>query len=442
MSSFLGVTLSNCYIDIQRRLDVEKVVNDIVNVVEIHSMEESLISLRRSLQKSNDLIHVLELQTSQLLTEKETTDSEFERIRSEAVKVREVLLHNVVSIISQSKQSEMLCKKNRDLEESGFDPVNLVSADVAPTADAQIEYDAGTTESASSYVFSASSAVEIKNVHIEKDASAHVASKKCPKLIGDLEDKLLLLCVSFLDVSEVLIVAQINRRLFARLDQLFQNGSAIPNASWLICLQDSSSVSSASRGTSSEVLDAFSHDTEVCDNESPKLSNAAGKVLTSPGVASVADETPNGTAKIPTGEGRYFGKFSMLLAAADNLLPNALTNSVMNAVGASRVVPSSPAGSASSNTDNIVKTPLQTKNGTTNGNGTTHTPVSNIPSISPVAVPSSAGGLTREIAESLCKKLTGKYDVYHFESTILKVFTYLLYVQFLLENSCDFLRVI
>jgi hypothetical protein len=428
MSSFLGVTLSNCYIDIQRRLDVEKVVNDIVNVVEIHSMEESLISLRRGLQKSNDLIHVLELQTSKLLTEKETADSEFERIRSEAVKVREVLLHNVVSIISQSKQSEMLCKKNRDLEESGFDPVNLVSADVAPPVDAQIAHDAGTIESASSYVFSASSALEIKNVHIEKNASAHVASKKCPKLIGDLEDKLLLLCVSFLDVSEVLIVAQINRRLFARLDQLFQNGSTIPNSSWLICLQDSSSVSSASRGTSSEVLDALSHDTEPCDNESPKLSNAAEKVLTSPGVVSVADETPNGTAKIPAGEGRYFGKFSMLLAAADNLLPNALTNSVMNAVGASRVVPSSPAGSAHSNTDNIVKTPLQTKNGTTNGNGTTHTPINHIPSISPVALPSSAGGLTREIAESLCKKLTGKYDVHHFEILILEFLKYLMYV--------------
>ena len=417
MSSFLRVTLSNCYIDIQRRLDVEKVVNDIVSVVEMHSLEENVISLRRSLQESNDLVDVLELQTSHLLAAKETTDSEFERIRSEAIKVREVLLHNVVSIISQSRQSETCHKKNRDLEESGLDLVNLVtfggeSADVAPPLGAQLEQQPESIGRPSSYVFSAASAAEISDVLLEKDFSVQVTSKKCPKLIGDLEDKLLLLCISFLDVSKVLVVSQINRRLFARLDQLFQNGSTIPNSNWLINLPDSPSISSASRGTSSEVSEDLSRDTEICETESSTLINATGKVSTSPEIAPVAGESPSIAAKIPPGEGRYFGKFSMLLAAADNLLPNALTNSVMNAVGASRVVPSSPAaaGSTTTTTENGMKAPLQAKNGTSNG--TTQPSINLNPSLSPVSVPSTPGGLTREVAESLCKKLTGKNSVY------------------------------
>lgn len=425
MSSFLRVTLSNCYIDIQRRLDVEKVVNDIVSVVEMHSLEENVISLRRSLQKSNDLVDVLELQTSHLLAAKETTDSEFERIRSEAIKVREVLLHNVVSILSQSRQSETCHKKYRDLEESGLDLVNLVkfggeSADVAPPVGAQLEQQPESIARTSSYVFSSSSTAEISDVHLEKDVSVQVTSKKCPKLIGDLEDKLLLLCISFLDVSKVLVVSQINRRLFARLDQLFQNGSTIPNSNWLINNLDSPSISSASRGTSSEVSEDLSRETEICETESSALINATGKVSTSPGIAPVADGSPSIAAKIPPGEGRYFGKFSMLLAAADNLLPNALTNSVMNAVGASRVVPSSPAaGSTTTTTENGMKVPLQVKNGTSNG--TTQSSINLNPSISPISVPSTPGGLTREVAESLCKKLTGKDDVYFRKKPPLKL---------------------
>jgi hypothetical protein len=406
MSSFLGRTLSNCYIDIQSRLDVENVLKDMVSVVEIYSLEENLLHIQNQLVESHKLANTLKVEADSLRKEKSDCDSEFDRIRSEAISVREHLVHDIASVVSESRQIKKYQARIRELEARESELIHFVkygggreinsviipkndTINIPPTD----SYSPAQYEFADSIVEGISDVLKVNTTPIQL-----VAPRKCPKLLKDLENKLLLLYVSFLDVSEVLIIAQVNRQLFARLDQLFQNGSTIPKAAWLISLPDSIVVAAAASDVIAKnlAIDSLNND-DSSDNVPAVADKASNDVSTPVGAAAAAG------AKMPTGEGRYFGKFSMLLAAADNLLPNAITSGVMNAVGVSR--------------NNVTASPTNSSlHSSSNGNSKTHLHPSNGTSGSIQAgvyshspAPSSSGGLTREIAESLSKKLTGKH---------------------------------
>jgi hypothetical protein len=404
MSSFLGRTLSNCYTDIQSRLDVESVINDMVSVVEIYSLEENLLQLRHQLTESHNLAKTLKVEADSLRKEKSDTDSEFDRIRSEAVSVREHLVHDIASVVSESRQIKKYQARIRELEARESELIHFVKYGGGREINSVIQPMNDTVNgpptdaySPAQYEFADSIVEGISEVIVVNTTPTQLlAPRKCPKLLKDLENKLLLLYISFLDVSEVLIVAQINRQLFARLDQLFQNGSAIPKAAWLISLPDSIIVSAAASDINTKNLAIESGKNDDSSDALPAVVEKATHGVSAPVGAAAS-------AKIPAGEGRYFGKFSMLLAAADNLLPNAITSGVMNAVGVSR--------------NNVTASPTSSShNSSSNGNSKTNLPTSNGASGSIQAgvyshspAPSSSGGLTREIAESLSKKLTGKH---------------------------------
>jgi hypothetical protein len=404
MSSFLGRTLSNCYIDIQSRLDVESVVNEMVSVVEIYSLEENLFHLRNQLAESHNLANSLKVEADSLRKEKSDTDSEFDRIRSEAISVREHLVHDIASVVSESRQIKKYQARIRELEARESELIHFVKYGGGREINSVIQPKNDTVNgpptdsySPAHYEFADTIVEGINEVSISNTTPIqYLAPRKCPKLLKDLENKLLLLYISFLDVSEVLIIAQINRQLFARLDQLFQNGSTIPKAAWLISLPDSVVVAAAASDVNAKnlAIDLGSND-DLSDAVPAVVEKVSHDVSTPVGAAA--------SAKIPAGEGRYFGKFSMLLAAADNLLPNAITSGVMNAVGVSRNnVTASPTSSSHNNGSNgNNKTNLHTSNG---ASGSIQ---AGVYSHSPA--PSSSGGLTREIAESLSKKLTGKH---------------------------------
>lgn len=405
MTSFLGRTLSNCYIDIQSRLDVESVIKEMVSVVEIYSLEENLLHLRNQLTESHNLAHNLKVEADSLRKEKSDCDSEFDRIRSEAISVREHLVHDIASVVSESRQIKKYQARIRELEARESELIHFVkygggreiNSVIQPKNDAvnilqTDSYSPAQYEFADSIVGGISEDLNADSTPIQL-----LVPRRCPKLLKDLENKLLLLYISFLDVSEVLIVAQINRQLFARLDKLFQNGSSIPKAGWLISLPDSVVVAAVASDVNAKNLTNDSHNNNHLSSTTPALvEKVPNDVSTSVGGAA--------TAKIPAGEGRYFGKFSMLLAAADNLLPNAITSGVMNAVGVSRnnvsANPISSSHNISSNGNGNSKINLHTSNGTSGGIQ------AGVYSHSPAQT--SSGGLTREIAESLSKKLTGK----------------------------------
>lgn len=405
MTSFLGRTLSNCYIDIQSRLDVESVIKEMVSVVEIYSLEENLLHLRNQLTKSHDLAHNFKVEADSLRKEKSNCDSEFDRIRSEAISVREHLVHDIASVVSESRQIKKYQARIRELEARESELIHFVkygggreiNSVMQPKNDA-VDMVQTDSYSPTQYEF-ADSIVEAisEDLNVNSTPIQLLISQKCPKLLKDLENKLLLLYISFLDVSEVLIVALTNRQLFARLDKLFQNGSAIPKAGWLISLPDSVVVAAAASDVNAKNLKNDSGYNNHLSSTTPALVEKVPNDVSTP-VGAAA------TAKMPAGEGRYFGKFSMLLAAADNLLPNAITSGVMNAVGVSRnnvtANPTSSSHNSSSNGNSHSKTNLHTGNGTSGGIQ------AGVYSHSPA--PSSSGGLTREIAESLSKKLTGK----------------------------------
>ena len=404
MSSFLGRTLSNCYVDIQSRLDIEGVVNDMLSVVEIYSLEEDLLDLRKQLSESHHLTNILKVETDSLRKEKINFDSEFDRIRSEAISVRELLVHDIASIVSESRQIKKYQARIRELEARESELIHFVKYgggreinSVAQSTNDAVDIQPTDSYSPAQYEFAESLVEGINEVlNVNTTSIHHLALRKCPKLLKDLENKLLLLYISFLDVREVPIVAQINRQLYARLDQLFQNGSTITKAAWLISLPESVVVATVSSNVDTKNTASVStHDDNSSDAAAAVVVEKASPDISSPVGATTA-------AKTPAGEGRYFGKFSMLLAAADNLIPNAITSGVMNAVGVGRNnVAASPSNSTHiSSSSSSSKANLHVSNGT---NGSIQAGVYNHNS-----APSSSGGLTREIAESLSKKLTGK----------------------------------
>lgn len=412
MSSFVAVSFAHCYNEVMMKLDVEKVLDDMVTSVEVHSMESLLLSMEEQLKLSQSLHEELKIESESLLAERNWNAAEFERIRSEAISVRDILIHDVTDILVKNTQAEKYLKRIRELEEKDSQSLRVVrhgSSDVTNPAVSHLNDDETPLQDiyvepplASLYEFADSCNGGVtKYTDLDPHSSNTLSSRKCPQLIKDLEDKLLLLYVSFLDVSDVLIVSQLNRLLFARLDQLFQNGSPIPKASWLI---------NASRSNPKSVVNDSSHAGTLASNEVIDVNRVETiESIPSSDEKNTASPTGNGVkrsvpGKSSTGEGRYFGKFSMLLAAADNLLPNALTNGVMSAVGVNRVLPSSPVGSSPSASNG--KIIPSHKNGIEKS-VTFQTGFSSSTSASSSSS-SATGGLTREIAESLSKKLSGE----------------------------------
>lgn len=407
MSTSVAESLVCCYDEIMTMLDIEKVMDDMLTSVEVHSMESLLQSMEEQLELSQNLHGILKIESESLVAKSNWNIAEFERMRSEAISVRDILIIDVTNILLKNAQVEKYQKRIRELEgkETQMLPImkngasNLTSSAVSHDDESPIQLIYAEPPATALYVFADSLKGEaVKNTDSDPDFDDALISRLCPELIEGLEDKLLLLYVSFLDVSDVLIVSQLNRRLFAKLDQLFQNGSSIPKASWLI---------NGSRSSPKPVVDDPSSAVNIAPAQVIEINKVEATLNDGGAVVAILPgdgAESSSSRKSSPAEGRYFGKFSMLLAAADNLLPNALTNGVMNAVGVNRVVPSSSAGSTNSVSNG--KSVSSNKNGIersvtfqTGVNGT-----------APSSSSSATGGLTREIAESLSKKLSGNHQ--------------------------------
>ena len=402
MKSFVRTALANCYLEIQNRLEIQSVLFDIVDVVEASHSDKELSDLQKKLVASELATENLRTEINVLSSDKVSNDLEFDRIRSEAVYVRECLVHDLASILSERRQISDYQKRIRELEDKIVDLVRLVengaqrgnNVNVPPLIKTELQ---SVNNADPTYEFADSVVQKISKSSITSSCSNELhALLKIPKKLGSLEDACLLLILSYLDISVVLNVSQVNRFLFARLDHLFQNGSLLVKETWLTSSLQLMELDDTIENNS-QITDLSVVDVEGCE-----ISVSSASDMKKTDFISAPDESAGSIpAKCPGGEGRYFGKFSMLLAAAD-MLPTGLTAGVMSAVGVKmNAIPSSPAGS---NGSTCVKSSSAQKNG---GSTATYPIVApGIPSTLPV--PSSSGGLTREIAESLSKKLSGK----------------------------------
>lgn len=410
MHSFLRTTLSICHLEIQGRLDVEKVMDDMIGVVEMSWIEKDLLDVRKQLAASKTLANMLATEANELKREKEFYDTELERIRSEAVSVRECLVQDFSSILSERRHINKYQRRIRELEDKVIELVQFVKNGSQNEGDVNQPFrsiDPQMSDENSfnqSYKFADSVVEAISSVDSASRLPTLQDSTSDPHdLLSGLEDSNLLLILSYMDVSAVSVVSQLSRHIFARLDILFQNESGSVKDSWLTRRNTQNSTAPLTNGHQSGDLTV-----EVTKNADAEGSYVGSSETTNGTKSPQTNGNGNGldgpqsATKTPSGDARYFGKFSMLLAAAD-MLPTGLTVGVMNAVGVKmNVIPSSPASSS---------------NGSSYGKNNSVSKPANTSAVAPVVVNGvavgsggtiSAGGLTREIAESLSKKLSGK----------------------------------
>lgn len=325
ISSFIDDTLSQCQRVILDRLDIERVVTDMVGVVEIFWIGHELKELQIKLAVSNACSETLIEETQNLLEEKAVYDLELDRIRSEAASVRESLVHDVGFILSESRKNDQYQKRIKELEERVLELVhcdrnndrNIIDNEsnnmstplqqrLSNDREFQYEFSEAFTENTSEYTANPS---PILSVSIQKFSN----------LISSLEDSTFLLAISYLEVAEVANVSFLNRRLFIRIGKLLQYESKINKDDWLLN-QNDSLISMDPQQLN--VIHEISLE-KASENVSPSVN----------GIDLSSSMPINGTpSKNIHGEGRLFGKFSMLLAAADTMLPPGLTAGMMNGV--------------------------------------------------------------------------------------------------------------
>ena len=401
MRSIVRAALANCHLEIQNKLEIQNVLYDIVDVVEASHMNKEISDLQKKLVASELSTEILRTEMNVLSSDKVFNDLEFDRIRSKAVYVRECLVHDLASILSERKQISDYLKRIRELEDRVVELVSFVEKGGqrgnAENVPPPIRTDLQSVDTADPiYEFADSVVQRINKSSIASKCPNGLHTQlNFPKKLGSLEDVCLLLTLSYLDISVVLNVSQVNRHLFARLDRLFQNGSLLVKESWLTVSLELMEVDDTIENNS-QVTDLSVIDVEGCE----RSVTSASDINKAHSINATDESAGSVSMKGPGGEARYFGKFSMLLAAAD-MLPTGLTAGVMSAVGVKmNAIPSSP---ASSNGSTYVNSSSVKKIG---GNPSNY-PISapGVQSILPA--PSSSGGLTREIAESLSKKLSG-----------------------------------
>jgi hypothetical protein len=308
-SSFVSDTLSQCQRVILDRLEIEKVVNDMVGVVELFWIGRDVKELQIKLAVSNTRSETLIEETQKLLEEKAIYNLELDRIRSEAASVRESLVHDVGYILSESRKNDQYQKRITELEERVLELVhfdrdndrNIMDNEsnniTTPQKNGDFQYEFSNTFNENTLICTADSSPILP-----------ISEQKFSILLSSLEDSTFLLTMSYLKGVEISNVVLINRQLFIRICKLFQYESKINKDNWLLDQSNSSIITNP-----------------------PQFNHEIGRETS---LSVNAIDLPSSVSSTPSknGDGRLFGKFSMLLAAADTMLPPGLTAGMMNGV--------------------------------------------------------------------------------------------------------------
>jgi hypothetical protein len=223
-------TLSSLY-------EVESVLNGVIGRVEEHASDTHKRGLKSDLDRSHTVAKKLLRRIDVLEGTCGGMAEELGSLRSKAAIVREKFTSDVFNILKQSKNTANLMAKISDLEER----IHVLSENqqqpVTEEGAMSKELDAATTQVADSTVTIHSDNGAVKddevadNSNSPSEASAEVPTSatpatKVPKPLSidpllKSADKILLSIFSFNTTVEVLNLAQVNRRFFSRIDEIF-----------------------------------------------------------------------------------------------------------------------------------------------------------------------------------------------------------------------------
>ena len=347
ISSFIQQRFADIQSLVANRIETNDVLLDMVAVIEeFHEGEERKKHIR-DIETANSKNATLQKEIERLRQEKNNSDAELMRIKMEAEAVRDALIHDVGYILYESKSIQKHKERiheleNRVLELSQQRPMmtviqaspssSSINSPLPPTPPDNVSSHLsiiGTATAAANEPPStplhiplsvrtqspvplndiASHSTMIKESNGSSDVTHPVmelngAERNRQSYLLRLDNRILHVLTSFLSRNDTMQIARSNRRLFVRLNVLMGMDSKIETIHW--------TVGATAEKNIDEVL------TDQKQLSPPSIVVAA----TTPAVAQTAT---NSTTK---------SKFSMLFAAADNVLPSSLTASMMTVVGA------------------------------------------------------------------------------------------------------------
>ena len=343
ISSFIQQRLADIQSSVANRIETNDVLLDMVAVIEeFHEAEERKKHIRE-IETANSKNAALQKEIERLRQEKNDSDAELMRIKMEAEVVRDALIHEVGYILYESKsiqkQKERIHElENRVLELSQQRPImtvlqaspssssssnssssplpptppdhvstHLSAVNEPPSTPMNVPLSVRTTQSPVPLNDFASHSATIRESNGSNDVTHPVVelsaaeSDRESRLLR-LDNRMLLVITSFLSRKDTMQIARLNRRLFVRLNVLLGMESKIETTTWGVCVTADISIN---EGLTEQ------------------------KLLPPPVIVATTKPAAHTTASSSTKS-----KFSMLFAAADNVLPSSLTAGMMTVVGA------------------------------------------------------------------------------------------------------------
>ena len=350
ISSFIQQRFADIQSSVANRIETNDVLLDMIAVIEeFHEGEERKKHIR-DIETANSKNAALQKEIERIRQEKNNSDAELMRIKMEAETVRDALIHDVGYILYESKSIQKHKERiheleNRVLELSQQRPMmtviqaspssSSINSPHPPTPPDNVSSPlsitgatataAATNEPPSTPLHIPLSVRTQSPIPLNDIASHSTMIKEGNNGSSDvthpvmelngaesdrqsyllrLDNRILHVLTSFLSRNDTMQIARSNRGLFVRLNILKGMDSKIETIHW--------NVSNTAETNIDEGL------TDKKQLSPPSVVIAA----TTPAVAQTAASS---TTK---------SKFSMLFAAADNVLPSSLTASMMTVVGA------------------------------------------------------------------------------------------------------------
>jgi hypothetical protein len=390
LTTFVELRLSGAQTDISCRIETHSILQDIVAAVEEFHLEEVKLQLVSNLNELSQRNGALQHDIETLRQEKAQSDNELWRIKAEAEGVRDALIQDVGYVLYESRSTERYRERIRELENRVLELSQRPAVAALPTAspasthapssssspnssnNGQLTQAASESEPPRTPMPSTASSIRSPsptptpipantstdpppsgpsadaNGNSKQPAEPAIGPADGPPLTR-LEDALFAAVLGYLDKKETTRVALTSRRSFVRCMQTANIHTKVDTKTWGV----------ASRPT-----------------------------------AEVVEAPPAAVTPAPPSK----SKFSMLFAAADTVLPGALMNVVgagFEAIGGSRDRSTSSTASTSSR-PTVSTAPLPP----------TPTPAGAFSPLMGNGTPGPGDVLTREMAESLAKKLS------------------------------------
>lgn len=201
MSHNFSTLLLRSHNELHIRFEVEKVMDGLVNHIDIWEREEKLKELKDEVYASKTVSKRLLKRIDELNRDRNGLALQLEEIKQKAVTVREKFVIDIGRTLRESRTVKKLQDRVKELEvELERDPAERCS--------------------------------QAKNQSTKDDDAPIIARPRSIHLLADLEEVPLLNVFSYLSTAEVLNTAQVNKFFFRRVDVIFGTDSKLVKEDW------------------------------------------------------------------------------------------------------------------------------------------------------------------------------------------------------------------